>query len=351
MKFKLREFLKKFLKRFESKSIGIDLGTATVLVYVEDKGIVLHEPSVVAIDTDADKIIKVGREAQAMMGRTPDNIKTVRPLKSGVVAQYEVTLKMLQYFIRRACGDMFFRPRVMICVPSGISDMEKRAVMAAALEAGGRSVKLIEEPLAAAIGAGVKTGEPEGYLVVDIGGGTTDIAVVSLGGIVVSESIRVAGDKFDEAIVEYVRKKYKVHIGERTAEQIKLRIGAVYEHKEPKVMKVRGRCMLEGLPKEITISSSEMLEATMEPIRSIIEAVCRIIERTPPELIPDIINNGIIMTGGGSQLAGLDLILSDVTGIRAKVAKDPVSCVAIGTGRSLSKLSYVEDDDESASLS
>jgi rod shape-determining protein MreB len=334
------EKVRELLKRFSSKDIGIDLGTSTVLVYVEDKGIVINEPSVVAIDTAADKIIKVGRAAQDMVGRTPDHIKTVRPLKNGVVAQYEVTLRMLQYFIRKACGDMFFRPRVMICIPGSVSDVEKRAVMDAALEAGARTVRLIEEPLAAAVGAGININAPEGHLIVDIGGGATDIAVVSLGGIVVSESIRVAGDQFDEAIVEHVRKKYQVHIGERTAEQIKIRIGAVYEHKNEKLMKVRGRCLKEGLPKEITISSREMLEAMMEPISDIVEAICRVVERTPPELVPDILNNGITMTGGGSLLAGLDLLITDITGIKAHVAKDPVSCVAIGTGKSLSKLAY-----------
>ena len=310
-----------------------------MLVYVEGRGIVLNEPSVVAIDTAADKIIKVGQDAQAMMGRTPEHIKTIRPLKNGVVAQYEVTLRMLQYFIKSACGDMFFRPRVMICIPGSVSDVERRAVMDAALEAGARSVQLIAEPLAAAIGAGLRVNAPEGHLVVDIGGGTTDVAVVSLGVIVVSESVRVAGEQFEEAIVRHGKNKYRVYIGERTAEQIKIRIGAVYEHKNIKTMKVRGRCMSEGLPKEITISSREMLEAMKDPISEIIEAICRVVEKTPPELIPDIINNGITMTGGGSLLAGLDRLLADVTGIRATVANDPVSCVVLGMGRSLSQLS------------
>ncbi len=334
---------KELSERFGSRDIAIDLGTATVLVYVDGRGIVLNEPSVVAIDTAADKIIKVGREAQAMMGRTPEHIKTVRPLKNGVVAQYDVTLRMLQYFIKAACGDMFFRPRVMICIPGSVSDVERRAVMDAALEAGARSVQLIAEPLAAAIGAPCRVNAPEGNLIVDIGGGTTDVAVVSLGGIVVSESIKVAGDQFDEAIVRHVKNKYRVHIGERTAEQIKLRIGAVYEHKNIKTMKVRGRCMSEGLPKEITISSREMLEAMKDPISEIIEAICRVVEKTPPELIPDIINNGITMTGGGSLLAGLDRLLADVTGIRAGVAEDPVSCVVRGMGRSLARLNEEND--------
>ncbi len=335
--------IKNLSERFGSRDIAIDLGTATVLVYVDGRGIVLNEPSVVAIDTAIDQIIKVGRAAQAMMGRTPEHIKTVRPLKNGVVAQYDVTLRMLQYFIKSACGDMFFRPRVMICIPGSVSDVERRAVMDAALEAGARSVQLMAEPLAAAIGAGCRVNAPEGHLIVDIGGGTTDVAVVSLGGIVVSESIKVAGDQFDEAIVRHVKNKYRVHIGERTAEQIKIRIGAVYEHKNIKTMKVRGRCMSEGLPREITISSREMLEAMKDPISEIIEAICRVVERTPPELIPDIINNGITMTGGGSLLAGLDRLLADVTGIRATVAADPDTCVVRGMGKSLSRLS--EDVD------
>lgn len=339
--------LRELYKKLKSKDIGIDLGTATVLVYVEDKGIVLEEPSVVAIDTAADKILKVGREAQDMMGRTPEHIKTIRPLRNGVVAQYEVTLRMLQYFIRRACGDMFFRPRVMLCIPGGISDVERRAVIDAALEAGARAVKLIEEPLAAAIGAGIDVNAPEGHLIVDIGGGTTDIAVVSLGGIVVSEAIKTAGDQFDEAIVAYVRKKHQVHIGERSAEMIKKRVGAVYEHKTAKTMKVRGRCLDTGLPKEITVSSKEMLEAMMEPISEIIEAVCRVIERTPPELVPDILNNGITMTGGGSLLAGLDLLIQDITGIKTALAADPARCIAVGTGKSLSKLAYSLESDKS----
>lgn len=339
--------LEKFNDRFGSRALGIDLGTSTVLVYVEGRGIVINEPSVVAIDTTADKIIKVGREAQEMMGRTPGHIKTLRPLKNGVVAQYEVTHKMLEYFISRACGDMFFHPKVMICVPGGISDVERRAVTDAALEAGARSVQLIAEPLAAAIGAGLRVNLPDGHLIVDIGGGTTDIAVISLGGIVTSESIRVAGDQFDEAIVKHVKNKYRVHIGERTAEQIKMRIGAVYDHKVAKTMKVRGRCMVEGLPKEITLSSKEMLEAMREPIAEIIEAICRVVDRTPPELIPDIIKNGITMTGGGSLLSGLDLLLADVTGIKAAVAGDAVNCVVLGTGKSLSKLSEEADGEES----
>ena len=326
-----------------SRNIGIDLGTATVLVYVQGKGIVLQEPSVVAIDTNTDKILKVGEEAQQMLGRTPGNISAVRPLRDGVISQYEVTLKMIQYFIRRACGNMFFQPKVMICIPSGITEVEERAVKDAAREAGAGKVYLIEEPTAAAIGAGLNIYEAEGNMVVDIGGGTTDVAVLSLGGVVVSESIKIAGDKFDEAIMRYVRKKYNVLIGERTAEAIKKHIGAVYDHPKAKTVEVKGRCMKQGLPKVITISSQEMIEALAEPITEVLEAVCSVIERTPPELLGDIIKNGIVMTGGGSLLYGFDQLVTRVTGIPTRVAKDAVSCVAIGTGKSLDNLDMFVD--------
>ena len=318
--------------------IGIDLGTATVLVYVKGKGIVLKEPSVVAIDTKADRILKVGKEAQLMLGRTPGNIVAQRPLRDGVISQYDVTLKMIQYFIRRACGNMIFKPRVMICIPTGITEVEERAVIDAATQAGARQTYLIEEPVAAAIGAGLDIMQSVGHMVVDIGGGTTDIAVISLGGVVVSESIKIAGDKFDEAIMKYVRRKYNVLIGERTAEAIKIQIGAVYEHKQNKTIEVKGRCLVQGLPKVISLSSKEMLEALMEPISAILDAVCSVIERTPPELIGDILKNGIVMTGGGSLLFGIDRLIADVTGIETRVAKDPVSCVVLGTGQSLDKL-------------
>ena len=326
-----------------SKNIGIDLGTATVLVYVQDRGIVLKEPSVVAIDTNTDEILKVGKEAQMMLGRTPGNIQAIRPLRDGVISQYEVTLKMIQYVIRRACGNMFFKPNVMICIPSGITEVEERAVVDAATQAGARETHLIEEPLAAAIGAGLQIARPEGNIVVDIGGGTTDVAVISLGGIVVSESIKIAGDKFDEAIMRYVRRKYNVLIGERTAEQIKIRIGAVYEHKEAKYLDVKGRDLMNGLPKVITLSSKEMLEALMEPIGAILDTICNVIERTPPELMGDIVRNGIVMTGGGSLLYGFDKLITRVTGIKTRVAKDAVSCVAIGTGKSLDNLELLHE--------
>lgn len=322
-----------------SKDIGIDLGTATVLVYVKGKGIVIKEPSVVAIDKNTGKLLKVGREAQMMLGRTPGNITATRPLRDGVISQYEVTLRMIQYFIKKACGAMIFRPRIIICVPSGITEVEERAVVDAATQAGARRTYLIEEPVAAAIGAGIDISAPRGHMVVDIGGGTTDIAVLSLGGVVVSESIKVAGDKFDEAIIRYVRRKHNVLIGERTAEAIKIRIGAAWPREEPRSIDVKGRCLIQGLPRVVTINSQEIPDALEEPITSVIEAVCSVIERTPPELIGDILTNGIVMTGGGSLLYGLDRLISYATGIKTRVANHPVSCVAIGTGRSLERIS------------
>lgn len=326
-----------------SKDIGIDLGTATVLVYVKGKGIVLKEPSVVAIDRNTDRILKVGREAQQMLGRTPGNITAIRPLRDGVISQYDVTLRMLQYFIRRACGSFFFKPRVIICVPSGITEVEERAVVDAATQAGARRTYLIEEPVAAAIGAGIDISMPTGHMVVDIGGGTTDIAVISLDGVVVSESIKVAGDKFDEAIIRYVRRKHNVLIGERTAEEIKIRVGGAWQREEPRVIEVKGRCLRQGLPRVVRINSMEMPDALEDPIQAIIESVCSVIERTPPELIGDILNNGIVMTGGGSLLYGLDRMIANVTGIRTRVADKPVSCVAIGTGKSLDHISVIPE--------
>ncbi len=326
-----------------SKDIGIDLGTATVLVYVKGKGIVVSEPSVVAIDTNTDRILKVGREAQQMLGRTPGNITAIRPLRDGVISQYDVTLRMLQHFIRKACGSVLFKPRVIICVPSGITEVEERAVVDAATQAGARRTYLIEEPVAAAIGAGIDISMPNGNMVVDIGGGTTDIAVISLGGVVVSESIKVAGDKFDEAIIRYVRRKHNVLIGERTAEQIKMKVGGAWQREEPRVIEVKGRCLVQGLPRVVRISSMEMPDALEEPITAIIESVCSVIERTPPELIGDILYNGIVMTGGGSLLYGLDRLITNVTGIKVRVADKPVACVAIGTGKSLDHISVIPE--------
>ena len=325
------------------KDIGIDLGTATVLVYVKGSGIVIKEPSVVAIDKNTDRIIKVGREAQRMLGRTPGNITAIRPLRDGVISQYEITLKMIQYFIKKACGTMIFKPRVIICVPSGITEVEERAVVDAATQAGAKRTYLIEEPVAAAIGAGINIAAPNGHMVVDIGGGTTDIAVLSLGGVVVSESIKVAGDKFDEAIIRYVRRKHNVLIGERTAEVIKIKIGCAWPRKEPRTLEVKGRCLIQGLPRVVRINSDEIPDALEEPITAIIEAVCSVVERTPPELIGDILSNGIVMTGGGSLLYGLDRLIAYATGIKTRVADKAVSCVAIGTGKSLDNLSSIPE--------
>lgn len=325
------------------KDIGIDLGTATVLVYVQGKGIVLKEPSVVAIDRNTDKILKVGREAQMMLGRTPGNITAIRPLRDGVISQYEYTLRMIQYFIKKACGNAFFAPRVIICVPSGVTEVEERAVVDAATQAGAKNTYLIEEPVAAAIGAGIDISTPNGHMIVDIGGGTTDIAVISLGGVVVSESIKVAGDKFDEAIIRYVRRRHNVLIGERTAEEIKIKVGAAWQRDEPRVIEVKGRCLVRGLPKLVRISSAEMPDALEEPITAIIEAVCSVIERTPPELVGDILYNGIVMTGGGSLLYGLDRLIANVTGIKTRVADKAVSCVALGTGMSLEHITNIPE--------
>ena len=326
-----------------SRDIGIDLGTATVLVYVDGKGIVLNEPSVVAVDKNTDCIAKIGRDAQVMVGRNPNNIEIVRPLRDGVINRYDVTEKMIQYFIRRACGNSVIRPRVVICIPTGISEVEERAVMDAGTNAGARKTYLVAEPVAAAVGAGLDIHSPTGNMIVDIGGGTTDIAVISMGGIVVSKSLKIAGDKFDEAIMSYVRRKYNIAIGERTAEQIKIHIGAVYEHGEAKTMEVKGRCLIQGLPKVIELSSKEMLEAMMEPISAIFDAICSVVEKTPPELVGDILKNGITLTGGGSLLYGLDRLMTDVIEIRARVAKDPIKCVALGTGEILKYIGKMPD--------
>ena len=322
-------------KQMFSIDIGIDLGTATVLVFVEGKGIVLNEPSVVAVDTSNDVITKIGKDAQAMLGRNPAHIDVIRPLKEGVISRYDVTQSMIQYFIRRACGNAVFPPRVVICIPTGISEVEARAVIDAGTQAGAKKTYLIDEPVAAALGAGMDIYSPVGNMIVDIGGGTTDVAVISLGGVVVSESIKFAGDKFDEAIMRYVRRKHNVLIGERTAEIIKIRVGAVYEHSEPREIKVKGRCLLQGLPKEITVSSREMLEALMEPISEILDTICSVIERTPPELIGDILKGGIVLTGGSSLLYGIDRLIEDLTGIKTRIAEKPELCVIRGTGKAI----------------
>ena len=322
-----------------SKDIGIDLGTATVLVYVNGSGIVMREPSVVAIDKTTDKVIKVGKEAQEMLGRTPESIVALRPLKDGSINQYEVTEKMLQYFIRRACGKSILQPRIMISVPSGISEVEERAVLEAAHEAGAKKTFLIENPIAAALGAGLNINTAIGNMTVDIGGGITEVAVISLGGIVISKTAKVGGDSFDEAIVKYVRDNYNVLIGERTAEGIKIKIGEVYEHAEAKKIEVRGRDLITGMPKVITLSSKEMIGATYEPITTLIDTICDVIEHTPPELVGDILHNGIMLVGGGSLLRGLDKLITRVTGIKTFRAQNPETCVALGTGEKLKTIS------------
>ena len=320
------------------QDIGIDLGTATVIAYVKGKGIVLREPSVVAVDNNTGEVLAVGKEARRMLGRTPGNIVATRPLRDGVISNYTVTEKMLKYFINKICGKFVFSPRIMICIPSQVTEVEKKAVIDAASQAGARKVFLIEEPIAAAIGAGIDISKPCGNMVVDIGGGTTDIAVISLGGSVVSESLKVAGDKFDEAIVKYIKKKHNVMIGERTAEDLKINIGCVYPKIQDIEMSIRGRDLISGLPKTVTVYSSEMLEALSESAEQIVEAVHSILEKTPPELAADIRNRGIYMTGGGSLIDGLDKLLQEKTGINVVIAGDSISCVAIGTGKALEKL-------------
>lgn len=322
------------------ENIGIDLGTATVLVYIKGQGIVIQEPSVVAIDKDNNSILAVGEEARRMLGRTPGNIVAIRPLREGVISNYDVTEKMLQYFIEKAMGKRsFVKPTIAVCVPSSVTEVEKRAVEDATREAGARRVHIIEEPIAAAIGAGIDISRACGSMVVDIGGGTTDIAVISLGGTVVSYSLKIAGDNFDDAIIRYMRKKHNVLIGERTAEELKMQIGTAFVRPEPVTLDVRGRNLITGLPKNITVTSEEMLEALQESVDAIAEAVHGVLEKTPPELAADIYERGIVMTGGGSLLYGLDKLIEQRTGIHATVVEDAVSCVAIGTGRYIEYMS------------
>ena len=326
-----------------SKDIGIDLGTASILVYVKGKGVVLREPSVVAIDKNTGKLLKVGAEAQAMLGRTPGNIVAIRPLREGVISDYDMTERMLKEFIRKVTSFRLFKPRIVICVPSGITEVEERAVIDAGIQAGARRVYLIEEPVAAAIGAGIDITKPDGHMVVDIGGGTADIAVISLSGIVESASIKVAGDAFSEAVVKYMRRKHNILLGERTAEEMKMTIGCVYPKEEESTMEIKGRCLLTGLPKTITVTSSEMLEAFEEPVERILEAIHSVLERTPPELVADISTNGIVMTGGGSLVDGFDRLIESRTGIATRVADDAIQCVALGTGKSLDWVSSMQD--------
>ena len=325
------------------QDIGRDLGTATVIAYVKGKGIVLREPSVVAVDNNTGEVVAVGNEARRMLGRTPGNIVATRPLRDGVISDYTVTEKMLKYFIKKVGGRTIFAPRIMICIPSRVTEVEKKAVIDAATNAGARKVYLIEEPIAAAIGAGIDISKPCGNMVVDIGGGTTDIAVISLGGSVVSTSIKVAGDKFDEYVAKYIKKKYNLVIGERTAEELKQTVGCVYPKIQEVEMEVRGRDLGTGLPTTLTINSNEMLEALQEPANMIIDAVHSVLEITPPELAADISDKGIYMTGGGCLIDGLDKLLQERTGINVMIAQDTVSCVALGTGKALDNLDYIDE--------
>ncbi len=314
--------------------IGIDLGTASVLVYIKGKGVVLKEPSVVAYDRDTEEIMAFGEDARLMLGRTPGNIVAVRPLRQGVISNYKITEQMMRYFIKKAIGKRFHRkPFIAVCVPSGATEVEKKAVEDATRLCGARDVKTIEEPIAAAIGAGIDITRPCGNMIVDIGGGTSDIAVISLGGTVVSTSVKVAGDDFDEAIVRYMRKKHNLLIGDRTAEDIKIKIGSAYPRAEDDYLDVRGRNLVTGLPKTVRVSSEETEEALREPTSQIIEAIHSVLENTPPELAADIADRGIVLTGGGSLLRGLEELIYSKTGINTMTAEDPMTAVAIGTGR------------------
>ena len=327
-----------------SRDMGIDLGTASVLVYIKGKGIALQEPSVVAIDKVNNRILAVGQEAKNMIGRTPGNIVAKRPLRDGVISDYDITERMLKDFMRKAYGSKGWgKPRLVVCIPCEATEVERRAVRDAALSAGASKVYLIEEPIAAAIGAGLDISKPSGAMVIDIGGGTTDIAVISLGGMVVRASLNVAGDKFDEAIIRHIRKQHNIMIGERTAEDLKMNIGCAYKKDTDTSMEVKGRDLLSGLPKNVLVNSEELREALKDPVEEIAECVHSVLERTPPELAADISERGIIMTGGGSLLDGIDRYLNEKTKVPVVVADDPVSCVALGTGKALEELDKLEE--------
>jgi len=331
-----------------SNDLAVDLGTANTLVYVKGKGIVANEPSVVAVQEDnrgAKRILAVGKEAKDMVGRTPGSIKAIRPLKEGVIADFDVAQKMLEYFIRRTHNNRksFVRPRIIVSVPIGITEVEKRAVKESAEAAGAREVYLIEETMAAALGAGMPVTEPTGNMVVDIGGGTTGVAVISLAGIVVSKSVRIGGDKMDESILQYVKRTYNMLVGERTAEEIKINLGRVVANGDVGVMKVKGRDLRAGVPKTIDITSEEVREALSEPVSLIIEAIKQTLERTPPELAADIVDNGIVLTGGGALLGGLDMLIKEETGLPVNVAEDPLTCVVLGSGKALDELDLLKE--------
>jgi len=326
-----------------SNDLAIDLGTANTLIYVKGKGIVLSEPSVVAIKKGTNQVLKVGREAKEMLGRTPGGIVAIRPLKDGVIADFDVTEQMIRAFILKSHNrKALVRPRVIVGVPSGITQVEKRAIRDSADQAGAREVYLIEEPMAAAIGAGLPVQEPSGSMIVDIGGGTTEVAVISLSGIVYSQSVRIAGDEMDEAITQYLKRKYNLLIGERTAENIKIQIGSAYPFDEPRKMEIKGRDLVDGIPKTLTINDSDIREALHDPVFSIVDAVKTALERTPPELSADIAENGIVLAGGGALLHGLDTLISLETHLKVRVADDPLSCVVLGTGKVLDELDLLK---------
>lgn len=327
-----------------SRDIGIDLGTANTLVFMKGKGIIMREPSVVAVDTRHDAVRFVGTEAKEVIGRTPGSIVAVRPLKGGVIADFDITASMLQIFIKKVFNNsVFARPRVIICIPSGVTEVEKRAVKEAAFKAGARQVSIIEEPMAAAIGAGLLVAEATGSMIVDIGGGTSEVAVISLGGIVVSRSVRVGGDAFDSSIIQYIKKKYSLLIGERTAEDIKIAIGSAYPYEGEDTMEIKGRNLIDGLPKNITITSEEIREALQDSLASVLEAIRVTLERTPPQLAADIIDHGITLSGGGALLRGLDSLISKETGMPVNVAENPLDCVAMGTGKVLEDIDRLKE--------
>lgn len=333
-----------------TQELAIDLGTANTLIIYNGK-VVVDEPSIVALDVHSGKLVAIGQQARQMHEKTNPNIKTIRPLKDGVIADFDITANMLSRFIKKVCGNsMFFRPRVVICIPSGVTEVERRAVKEASLKAGARQVSVIEEPMAAAIGAGLPISEPSGSMVVDIGGGTSEVAVISLGGIVASRSVRVGGDEFDQSIIAYIKRKYNLLIGERTAEQIKIEIGSAYELDQETSMEIKGRNLVDGLPKNITIHSEEVREALDESLQKIVDAIKETLERTPPELSADIIDHGIMLTGGGALLRGLNQLVQRETGIDVHVAESPLDCVAIGTGSVLDHLDLLGDvlDDDSS---
>lgn len=328
-----------------SNDLGVDLGTSNVLIYADGKGLVVREPSVVAVDRNTGKILQVGSAARNMLNRTPGNVVAMRPLKDGIISDHEMTVKMLSEMFKTATTASLFtpKPRVVISVPSGVTEIEERNVINAAIEAGARRVFLIEEPLAAGLGAGLNLKDPNGHMVVDIGGGTADIAVISLSGVVESASIKIAGDQLNEAVVKYMRRKHNLLVGERTAEEMKKQIGCVFPKDEEETMDVKGRCLLTGLPKVVTVSSTEMMDAFEEPVERIMEAIHSVLERTPPELVADVSTNGIIMTGGGSLVYGFDKLVTARTGIHTTVADDAISCVVLGTGKSLDSLNSMQD--------